>query len=124
MRLSTTVAILALLVAGCMRSEAAAPQAPAGNLKYVCIRPVSAEPSGKRTVPANAYGKLVYYDPAERILDLGGLKSVHVQTDPLGRPPIVALLTPDGSKAFGAWTAAHIGEQVGIFVDDSLVMAP
>jgi preprotein translocase subunit SecD len=124
MRLSTTIAILALLIGGGMRSEAAAPPKPARNLKYVCIRPVSPTPSAKRNVPATANGKTVYYDPDERVLDLGGLKTVGVKAEPFGGYAITASLTPDAAKSFGAWTAAHLHEQVGIFVDDALVMAP
>ena len=53
------------------------------------------------------------------------LQKSSVQFDQQTGEPVVALqFDSEGSKLFGEITTDHVGEPMGIFIDDSLIMAP
>ena len=53
-----------------------------------------------------------------------GLSDASVSRDELGRWVINFELTPDGSRIFGAYTSAHVGENLAIVLDKQVLSAP
>jgi preprotein translocase subunit SecD len=92
---------------------------------YVILRPVY--PSSINGATASTVdGQTVYFLRAERILDLRNLalKSVNIIATPSGSYAIGVSTNPDGNRLLRTWTAAHLGKQLGVFVDGRLVSAP
>jgi protein-export membrane protein SecD len=53
------------------------------------------------------------------------IQSARVDFDPQTGTPVVAFtLTPEGSKTFGGYTSAHVGEYLGIVLDGVVVSSP
>lgn len=116
--------VIALLAASCAREPV-----KVVNPNYVVLRPLSAEASEGAT-SASIYGSTVYFKRSDRIIDLTHLKVASAQ---VSRAPAISgeeryhvlmLTTPAGARLLHGWTAAHIGQQVGFFVNGRLVMAP
>jgi len=96
------------------------------NANYVILRPVSPQPS-PGAASANIYGRIVYFQPSERILDLRhlDLRTARLeQSGPKGWYIIAVNTTPVGNNLLRAWTSANVEKQLGVFVDERLISAP
>ena len=96
------------------------------DANYVILRPVFAQPS-PGAVSTSVYGRTVYFQPSERILDLRhlDLRTAKLeQTGPEGSYIIAVNTTPVGNKLLRAWTSANLEKQLGVFVGERLISAP
>jgi preprotein translocase subunit SecD len=105
--------------------RASGPSTAVVDPDYVILRPVYRS-SITGATPATIYGQPVYFLRSERILDLRhlDLKSVAVIETPYGSYAISANTNPAGKGLVRAWTSAHLGKQLGVFVDGRLISAP
>lgn len=105
--------------------------APASNAAgvvdpdYLVLRPVSAN-ADRGPATATVYESPLYYDPADRIMDLRHFdgSTATVEEPAPGNYLVSIRTTPEGDRLLGAWTAANRGRQLGIFVDGQLISAP
>lgn len=95
------------------------------NPDYVVLRPVQVNPSAG-SVSAGVTGRRLYFKPSERILDLRQLavETASIQNSPYGTFLVIIQTTPEGTNFLGDWTAHHLNEHLGIFLDNRLISAP
>ena len=79
------------------------------------------EAAGKTVAEAEAAGETVYHT----VMTGEVLQTAVVQTDPQYGTPVVGFtLTPEGSQIFGDYTAAHVGDILGIVLDGVVISSP
>ena len=120
---------LTLLALACGR-DAAAPVV-VRNPDYLVARPIQREADAEHTIrvelPYSGAGYGFASDAA--LLDLnsvvlGGVEFSGGRTSLVGEATLWLPLTPEGSRRLEAWSAAHTGEYLGIFLKGKLVAAP
>lgn len=84
-----------------------------------------AEPGPRNRLVADANEPGVYHIIAEEAV-VGGedLTDAQPAFDQNGRPAVSFRFNPSGARAFGDYTAAHIGEPFAIVLDDEVISAP
>src|ERR1700730_1154904 len=88
------------------------------DANYVILRQVFPGPR-PGAVSANVYGRTLYFQPSERILDLRhlDLRTARVeQTGPEGAFIVAVNTNPIGNKLLRAWTSTNLEKQLGVFV--------
>jgi hypothetical protein len=95
------------------------------NPDFIVLRPLQNQPT-THTAAASIYGKRLYFDPSDRILDLRQLvpETATIHGGPEGTFVIIIDTTAEGAKALNAWTSTHLNQQLGVFVDNRLIDAP
>jgi len=95
------------------------------NPDFIVLRPLQNQPTA-HTTAASIYGKRLYFDPSNRILDLRQLvpETATIRGAAEGKFVIVIETTAEGAKALRAWTSSHLYRQLGVFVDNRLIDAP
>jgi hypothetical protein len=58
------------------------------------------------------------------VLGAGDVEAARPSIDENNMPAVAIVFTPDGGERLGAYTAAHIGEQLAWIVNDQVVIAP
>ena len=118
--------LAALLLVSC-DARIQKPPIPVSNPDYLVLRPLLTTAAAD-SVAATLDGNAMYYRPSECILDLRqlDLRTAQVQkgSGPVRQYGIWIRTTDDGAKRLGTWTAAHVHQQLGIFVDGRLLAAP
>ena len=100
--------------AGVVPTVTAAPAATAeGTAAAGEATPPAATPTGVATGP-------IYHT----VMTGAGLADASVGRDELGRYVINFAMTPDGSRVFGAYTASHVGQNLAIVLDKTVLSAP
>jgi preprotein translocase subunit SecD len=84
-----------------------------------------ADPGPRNRLVADADEEGVYHIIAEESV-VGGdeLTDAQPSFDQNGRPAVSFRFNPTGARAFGDYTAAHIGEPFAIVLDDEVISAP
>jgi preprotein translocase subunit SecD len=84
-----------------------------------------ADPGPRNRLVADANEEGVYHILAEETV-VGGdeLTDAQPSFDQNGRPAVSFRFNPTGARAFGDYTAAHIGEPFAIVLDDEVISAP
>lgn len=84
-----------------------------------------ADPGPRNRLVADANEEGVYHIIAEESV-VGGdeLTDAQPSFDQNGRPAVSFRFDPAGARAFGDYTAAHIGEPFAIVLDDEVISAP
>ena len=84
-----------------------------------------ADPGPRNRLVADADEEGVYHIIAEESV-VGGddLDDAQPSFDQNGRPAVSFRFKPTGARAFGDYTAAHIGEPFAIVLDDEVISAP
>ena len=84
-----------------------------------------ADPGPRNRLVADANEEGVYHIIAEETV-VGGdeLPDAQPSFDQNGRPAVSFRFNPTGARAFGDYTAAHIGEPFAIVLDDEVISAP
>jgi preprotein translocase subunit SecD len=84
-----------------------------------------ADPGPRNRLVADANEEGVYHIIAEETV-VGGdeLTDAQPSFDQNGRPAVSFRFNPTGARAFGDYTAAHIGEPFAIVLDDEVISAP
>lgn len=84
-----------------------------------------ADPGPRNRLVADANEEGVYHIIAQEAV-VGGdeLTDAQPSFDQNGRPAVSFRFNPSGARAFGDYTAAHIGEPFAIVLDDEVISAP
>ncbi|MBM3615146.1 MAG: protein translocase subunit SecD [Alphaproteobacteria bacterium] len=84
-----------------------------------------ADPGPRNRLVADANEEAVYHIIAQEAV-VGGdeLDEAQPSFDQNGRPAVSFRFNPSGARAFGDYTAAHIGEPFAIVLDDEVISAP
>jgi len=92
---------------------------------YVILRPVSALASDG-LIALNLDHQTLYFNPADRILDLRHLDPRTAKVEESAPPSYLVSIrtTPEGDQRLGDWTSANLEKQLGVFVDGRLISAP
>lgn len=128
--------IVALSLAGCDAfvgevsfTKPSGPPIAVVNPDYLVLRPVTKNATAG-TESGAVYGQTLYFQPSDRLLDLThfDLRTAAI-ADRLGPSssdtfPLSLSTTPAGSEVLHQWTSAHVGQQLGIFLDGRLIAAP
>lgn len=126
---SIGAAIVVVLGASCdgPAGEVSGPPIAIVDPDYVVLRPVTRNPTAG-AASAVVHGQTVYFQPAERILDLRQLdpRTAEVQesSGPSASHAVFISTTPEGGEALREWTSAHLKQQLGVFLDGRLISAP
>jgi hypothetical protein len=88
------------------------------------IRPASSQPvEGSREMADPDRDVPVHVLPGV-LLTEADVRHARASEDPLGNPAIMAVLDDEAGRALHAYTAAHVGEPLAIFLDGKLVSVP
>lgn len=84
-----------------------------------------ADPGARNRLVGDAYDKNIFYIIADEAV-VGGEELTDAQPsfDQNGRPAVSFRFNPSGARAFGDYTAAHIGEPFAIVLDEEVISAP
>ncbi|NEY89261.1 protein translocase subunit SecD [Tabrizicola oligotrophica] len=84
-----------------------------------------ADPGARNKLVGDAYDKDIFYIIADEAV-VGGEELTDAQPsfDQNGQPAVNFRFNPSGARAFGDYTAAHIGEPFAIVLDDEVISAP
>ncbi|MCS7182224.1 MAG: protein translocase subunit SecD [Thermoanaerobaculum sp.] len=77
-----------------------------------------------RDVTDRIVGKRYYLVKKASVVTGRDLRNARRSQDQFGQPAVSFSLTPEGGKKFGAYTGAHIGEQMAIVLDNKVYSAP
>ena len=131
---SSGVAIFVLVVASCdpfvgevSIKKQSGPPIVVVDPDYVIVRPVTTRRT-EGAASAVVYGQTLYFQPAQRILDLNQLDlrtaAVEETSGPIRSHVVSITTTPGGAEALREWTSTHLNQQLGIFLDGHLISAP
>jgi preprotein translocase subunit SecD len=81
-------------------------------------------PGDRRDVTDRVTGRLYYLVKKASVVTGRDLRSARRSQDQFGQPAVSFTLTPEGGKKFGAYTGAHVGEQMAIILDNKVHSAP
>lgn len=99
------------------------------NPDYLVLRPVTKNATAGAESGV-VYGQTLYFQRSDRLLDLSHFDlrtaalAEHFGPSSGDTCPISVSTTPAGSQALHQWTSAHVGQQLGIFLDGRLIAAP
>jgi len=77
-----------------------------------------------RDMTDRVIGKRYYLLKKASVVTGRDLRSARRSQDQFGQPAVAFTLTPEGGKKFGAYTGAHVGEQMAIVLDNKVYSAP
>lgn len=77
-----------------------------------------------RDASERVVGKNYYLLKKASVITGRDLRSARRSQDQFGQPAVAFTLTVEGGKKFGAYTAAHVGEQMAIVLDNKVYSAP
>ncbi len=84
-----------------------------------------ADPGARNKLVGDAYDKTIFYIIADESVVSGEeLTDAQPSFDQNGRPAVSFRFNPSGARAFGDYTAAHIGEPFAIVLDEEVISAP
>ncbi len=84
-----------------------------------------ADPGARNRLVGDAYDKNTFYIIADASVVSGEeLTDAQPSFDQNGRPAVSFRFNPSGARAFGDYTAAHIGEPFAIVLDEEVISAP
>ncbi len=84
-----------------------------------------ADPGARNRLVGDAYDKNTFYILADESVVSGEeLTDAQPSFDQNGRPAVSFRFNPSGARAFGDYTAAHIGEPFAIVLDEEVISAP
>ncbi|KDA52997.1 hypothetical protein EG19_08350 [Thermoanaerobaculum aquaticum] len=78
----------------------------------------------ERDITGRVVGKRYYLLKKASVITGRDLRNARRSQDQFGQPAVSFSLTPEGGRKFGAYTAAHIGEQMAIVLDNKVYSAP
>nr|BAL56807.1 preprotein translocase subunit SecD [uncultured prokaryote] len=78
----------------------------------------------ERDLTGRVIGKRYYLLKKASVITGRDLRNARRSQDQFGQPAVSFSLTPEGGKKFGAYTGAHIGEQMAIVLDNKVYSAP
>jgi preprotein translocase subunit SecD len=85
----------------------------------------AADPGPRNKLVKDVADDQLYYVIAEEaVVDGAELTDAQPAFDDNGRPAVSFRFNPAGARAFGDYTAAHIGEPFAIVLDDEVISAP
>lgn len=125
--------VTAGVAAACRAAESTHQPVIVRNPDYLVLRSLSREPDAGHptpvTLPYEGAGRA--YASREKLLDLNsfelsGAKAVRGSSGDgsEGSLAILIPLNPAGQRALGEWTSNHIGGQLGVFLEGTLIEAP
>jgi preprotein translocase subunit SecD len=77
-----------------------------------------------RDMTDRVIGKRYYLLKKASVVTGRDLRSARRSQDQFGQPAVAFTLTLEGGKKFGAYTGAHVGEQMAIVLDNKVYSAP
>ena len=84
-----------------------------------------ADPGARNKLVGDAYDKNSFYIiAAESVVGGEELTDAQPSFDQNGRPAVSFRFNPSGARAFGDYTAGHIGEPFAIVLDEEVISAP
>ena len=84
-----------------------------------------ADPGARNRLVGDAYDKNTFYIIADEAVVSGEeLTDAQPSFDQNGRPAVSFRFNPSGARAFGDYTAGHIGEPFAIVLDEEVISAP
>lgn len=78
----------------------------------------------ERDLTGQVVGKRYYLVKKASVVTGRDLRSARRSQDEYGQPAVSFTLTVEGGKKFGAYTGAHVGEQMAIVLDNKVYSAP
>ncbi|HCP80711.1 MAG TPA: hypothetical protein DIT67_03680 [Octadecabacter sp.] len=94
------------------------------GVEMVSLNETVAAPEGHSVLPQKDDPLLGYIVKDAPVLDGAGIASAKVTVDHNGTPAVSFRLSEEGSKTFGEFTGAHIGEPFAIVLRGEVITAP